>query len=182
MDSSKTKELSDAEWNERFQSIYQQYYAKLCIYATSILANDEESEEIVQNVIYKLWEQREKFNEIENLQSYLYRSVKNLCINIINRQKIEDKYKSEAWFELKNIELHAIEPLENNNQEQEKKLYEAIEQLPERCKEVLLLSKFQGMKNKEIAEHLDVSVKAIEASITRAFTLLRKMMNNPKNT
>ncbi len=181
MDSSKTKELSDAEWNERFQSIYQQYYTKLCFYATSILADDEESEEIVQNVIYKLWEQREKFNEIENLQSYLYRSVKNLCINIINRQKIEDKYKSEAWIELKNIELHAIEPLENN-QEQEKKLYEAIEQLPERCKEVLLLSKFQGMKNKEIAEHLDVSVKAIEASITRAFTLLRKMMNNPKNT
>ncbi|MBP5722825.1 MAG: sigma-70 family RNA polymerase sigma factor, partial [Bacteroidales bacterium] len=91
------------------------------------------------------------------------------------------KYKSEAWIELKNIELHAIEPLENN-QEQEKKLYEAIEQLPERCKEVLLLSKFQGMKNKEIAELLDVSVKAIEASITRAFTLLRKMMNNSKNT
>jgi len=181
MDSSKTKELSDAEWNERFQSIYQQYYAKLCIYATSILANDEESEEIVQNVIYKLWEQREKFNEIENLQSYLYRSVKNLCINIINRQKTEDKYKSEAWIELKNIELHAIEPLETN-QEQETKLYEAIEQLPERCKEVLLLSKFQGMKNKEIAEHLDVSVKAVEASITRAFTLLRKLMNDKKST
>ena len=181
MDSSKTKELSDAEWNERFQSIYQQYYAKLCIYATSILSNDEESEEIVQNVIYKLWEQREKFNEIENLQPYLYRSVKNLCINIINRQKTEDKYKSEAWIELKNIELHAIEPLETN-QEQENKLHEAIEQLPERCKEVLLLSKFQGMKNKEIAEHLDVSVKAVEASITRAFTLLRKMMNDKKST
>lgn len=176
MDSTEKKELSETEWNTLFQSIYKQYYAKLCVFAVTIINDEDEAEEIVQQVISKLWEQREKIDSIENLQSYLFRSVRNLCINIINHQKIEDKYKSEAWIELKNLEIQSVET--ESTEEQEKKLTHAIEQLPERCKEVLVMSKFEKMRNKEIAECLEVSVKAVEASITRAYTTLRKLMDN----
>ena len=180
MDSTEKKEFSDTEWNTVFQSIYQQYYPRLCVFATTMINDEDEAEEIVQQVIFKLWEQRDKFNTIDNLQSYLYRSVRNLCINIINHQKIEDKYKSEAWIELKNLEIQSVET--ESTEEQEKKLTQAIEQLPERCKEVLIMSKFEKMRNKEIAECLEVSVKAVEASITRAYSILRKLMNDNTET
>ncbi|MCQ2958733.1 MAG: RNA polymerase sigma-70 factor [Bacteroidales bacterium] len=173
------KERNHKEWNLLFQSIYEQYYAKLCVFAASILNNEEEAEEIVQNVIYKLWEKRDSYDSIENLSSYLFRSVKNHCINTINHKKTEEKYLNEAWTELKSIEIKSIEyPFEKDNKEEQ--LHSAIQTLPERCKEVLSMSKFEGLKNKEIAEQLNISVKAVEANITRAFSLLRKTLSNKK--
>lgn len=181
MEKNESYKRTDKEWNLVFQSIYNQYYAKLCVFATTILSDDIEAEEIVQKVIFKLWEQRETFDSIENLQSYLYRSVKNHCINVINHKKIEDRYKSEAWDELKALEIKSIEP-EEETLYNEAKLKQAIQKLPDRSKEVLIMSKFEGLKHKEIAEQLNISVKAVEASITRAFSILRKLLQEtPKH-
>ena len=182
MDTNNSQERTEKEWNLLFKSIYDDYFKKLCIFANSIINDEEEAEEIVQKIILKLWEQRDSYDTIDNLQSYLYRSVKNNCLNIIAHNKIEDKYKSETWFALKAMEIHATEKTPQEEQEelekQETNLRNAIELLPERCKEVLSLSKFEGLKNKEIAEELDISVKAVEANITRAFTTLRKILKN----
>ena len=177
-----SQERTEKEWNLLIKSIYDEYFKKLCVFANSIINDEEEAEEIVQGIILKLWEQRENYDTIENLTSYLYRSVKNSCINIITHNKIEDKYKSETWFALKAMEIQATEKTPQEEQDehdkQEANLRNAIELLPERCKEVLTLSKFEGKRNKDIAEELDISVKAVEANITRAFTTLRKILKN----
>lgn len=165
------------DWNRIFKSIYDQYYSKLCSFAHLFVNNNEEAEEIVQNSIFKLWKQRSNFETIENIESYLFRSVKNQCLNEINHKKIEEKYKSTAWVELKTIELKSLET-DDKQEEREKQLKNAIETLPDRCKEILTLSKFEGLKNKEIAQKLDISIKAVEANITRAFSLLRKQLKN----
>lgn len=162
------------EWNSLFESIYKQHYKKLCVFANSYTSDEDEAEEIVQRVITKLWEQRDSYDSIENLNSYLFRSVKNHCLNTISHKKIEEKYQSEAWNELKLMEIKAIE--DNLQEEKEQKLKKAIDELPERCQDVLKLSKFEGLKNKEIAEKLQISVKAVEANITRAFSALRKAL------
>lgn len=176
MDKEKEYERTERDWNTLFKSLYSQYYEKLCIFATSIIGDDDEAEaeEIVQHVIFKLWEQRDKFDTIGNISSYLYRSVKNNCLNEISHKKIHDKYQSETLTELKEIEIQAVE--HDNDDERKGQLKKAIEQLPERCQEVLVMSKFEGLKHKEIAEQLNISIKAVEANITRAFTLLRKYM------
>lgn len=175
---------NNVDWNSFFQSIYKTYYSRLCVFANGFLQNENDAEETVQNVILKLWEQKDKINEIENMQAYLFRSVKNQCLNFIKRNKLADVYKTEAWKELKDLEEQTMSSsTEADNETQIKQLKSLIETLPERCQEVLRMSKFEGLKNKEIAEELDISLKAVEANISRAFSLIRKnfQKNKEKN-
>ncbi|MBO7055293.1 MAG: RNA polymerase sigma-70 factor [Bacteroidales bacterium] len=175
---------NNVDWNSFFQSVYKTYYSRLCVFACGFLQNENDAEEIVQNVILKLWEQKDKINEIENMQAYLFRSVKNQCLNFIKRNKLADVYKTEAWKELKELEEQTMSNTQpEDNEQQIKQLKEAIETLPERCQEVLKMSKFEGLKNKEIADELQISLKAVEANISRAFTLIRKnfQKNKEKN-
>ena len=175
---------NNVDWNSFFQSVYKTYYSRLCVFAYGFLQNENDAEEIVQNVIMKLWEQKDKINEIENMQAYLFRSVKNQCLNFIKRNKLANVYKTEAWKELKELEEQTMSNTQpEDNEQQIKQLKEAIETLPERCQEVLKMSKFEGLKNKEIADELQISLKAVEANISRSFTLIRKnfQKNKEKN-
>lgn len=170
---------NNIDWNSFFQSIYKTYYSRLCVFAYGFLQNENDAEEIVQNVMLKLWEQKDKINEIENMQAYLFRSVKNQCLNFIKRNKLADVYKNETWKELKDLEEQTMSSTtEADNETQIKQLKSLIETLPERCQEVLRMSKFEGLKNKEIAEELDISLKAVEANISRAFSIIRKNFHN----
>lgn len=170
---------NNIDWDSFFQSIYKTYYSRLCVFAYGFLQNENDAEEIVQNVMLKLWEQKDKINEIENMQAYLFRSVKNQCLNLIKRNKLADVYKNEAWKELKDLEEQTMSSTtEADNETQIKQLKSLIETLPERCQEVLRMSKFEGLKNKEIAEELDISLKAVEANISRAFSIIRKNFHN----
>jgi len=163
---------SDQDWENLFQSIYSDYYPSLCVFAKTFLYDGDEAEEIVQGVILKLWEQKESIDGINSLKSYLYRAVRNTCLNFIKHQKLETKYKDSAWVELKKIESDFIDPYQNT--ELEEHINSAIQELPDRCKEVFEMSRFDGFKNKEISERLDISIKAVEANITRALSTLRK--------
>lgn len=160
------------KWDSIFETIYNQYYKGLCNYAYNFIPDVDEAEEIVQSIILKLWEQKENLEAIQSMKSYLYRSVKNTCLNYIKHQKLENKYKEKAWTDLKQIETEFIDPYHNT--ELETQINQAINELPERCREVFELSRFEGKKNKEISEHLDISIKAVEANITRALSTLRK--------
>lgn len=172
---------NNVDWNSFFQSVYKTYYSRLCVFAYGFLQNENDAEEIVQNVIMKLWEQKDKINEIENMQAYLFRSVKNQCLNFIKRDKLANVYKTEAWKELKELEEQTMSSTQpEDNEQQIKQLKDAIETLPERCQEVLKMSKFEGLKNKEIADELQISLKAVEANISRAFTLIRKNFKKNK--
>lgn len=157
-----------------FKDIYDNYYSELCIYARRFVKTDEDAEEMVQEVIYKLWESKDKLDQITSLRAYLYRAVYNKSINYLNRLVRENKYKDEAWIELKKYELSATDKILET--ELKEKINSAINALPERCKEVFELSRFTGLKNKEIAEQLDISLKAVEANISRALTSLRKSL------
>jgi len=159
------------ETEQLFAEIYRKHYSELCIYAMRFLKDEDESEEIVQEIIFKLWEQREQLETVNSLRSYLYRSVHNRCLNYIKHQLHKDKYSEKAYIEMKKLELESAE--DYNNKELEEKVHSAISELPDRCKEVFQLSRFEGKKNKEISEQLGISIKAVEANITRALTSLR---------
>jgi RNA polymerase sigma-70 factor (ECF subfamily) len=164
------------DWEAFFEKIYLQFYASLCVFAKSFVYDDDEAEEIVQSIILKLWEHKESTAEITSLKSYLYRAVRNTCLNHIKHEKIKNQYQDTSWIKLKEIESEFIDPYQNT--ELEEHINEAIFNLPERCREVFEMSRFDGLKNKEISEKLDISVKAVEANITRALATLRKKINN----
>lgn len=167
---------NDREIEKYFEVIYRLHYAELCEYANRFLDQEEDCEEIVQEIIMKLWEQRNTLDAIKSIRAYLYRSVHNRCLNVIKHQAHKDKYVDKSWAELKRIEMQNFE--DGQSRELEEKLLTAIGALPDRCREVFMLSRFDGKKNKEIAEQLGISIKAVEANITRALQSIRENLKS----
>lgn len=167
--------MQQNKWDIIFEQIYSDYYLPLCVYAQSFVADADEAEEIVQGIILKMWEQKENLESIQSLKSYLYRSVRNTCLNYIKHKKIEARYKQQAWLELKEIEADFVNPY--TNVELKEEIERAVESLPERCRQVFEMSRYEGRKNREISEVLGISIKAVEANITRALQNVRQKLD-----
>lgn len=148
------------------------FHHKLCIYAYSLTNNHDYSEDIVQNVIINVWKKRNQLKADFSIKKYLFRSVYNEFI---------DQYRKKK--SILELEKKYIETLNTIVEENEKSLdrlitivNHEIENLPPKCKQTFLLSKQEGLTNIEIAEYLNVSIKSVEAHITKAFSILRKSM------
>jgi len=147
------------------------YHHKLCVYAYNLTNDHTLSEDIVQNVFMNVWKQRHKLKEDFVIKSYLYKSVYNEFIDQYRKHKkvlALEKYHIEALSAI-------VEEEDKNSFEKLIKLVKLeIENLPPKCKQTFLLSKKEGLTNIEIAEYMNVSIKSVEAHITKAFRLIRK--------
>lgn len=154
------------------------YHHKLCVYAFSLTNDHDLSEDIVQNVIMRIWKQRQKLKDDFGIKSYLYRSVYNEFIDQYRKQKavlaLEKKYIDALSTILEEEDENSLEKLI-------KLVKQEIENLPPKCKQVFLMSKQEGLTNIEIAEYLNVSIKSVEAHITKAFSILRKSIGDKMN-
>ena len=158
--------------SEAYSFLMRTYYYKLWVYATKLSKNQNLSKDIVQNVFVNVWINRKKLKDDFVVQSYLYRSVYN--------QFIDHYRKRKSVINLTKKHLNTIEnSIENGDAPPEKLmqfLRQEIENLPPKCKKTFLLSKKEGLSNLEIATYLNLSIKSVEAHITKAFNLLRKSM------
>lgn len=151
------------------------YFKELCNYATSLARDDFKSEDIVQNVIVRMWQQREKLNTNILIKNYLYKSVynefidqyrKDLSISVLERKYIE---VLDSFIEVKE---------ENETKRLITLVEKEIEQLPNKCKETFLLSKKNGLTYREIADYQNVSVNTVEKQMVKAFSILRKKLKD----
>lgn len=149
------------------------HYKELCDYASNLARDNFKSEDIVQNVIVRMWQQREKLNTNISIKNYLYKSVYNEFIDQYRKEvavtKLEKKYIEglDTVIEVQDItEINRLMTLVQNE----------IERLPPRCKETFLLSKQEGLTYVEIAEYQNVSVNTVEKQMVKAFSILRKKM------
>lgn len=159
-----------------FEYIYKTYYKSLLNYASRILKDVEASKDAVQQAYYRLWENRSMLTITIFPQAYLYRAVYNNCINSITRKDIIRKYEEEQLKELyfsTIIQTPEAEMLLERS-EIEKAIMISVEALPKKCQEIFILSKMEGLKNKEIAERLGISLKTVESQMTIAIKRLRK--------
>lgn len=154
-----------------FEEIFRKYYQSLSNYANSILKEMDESEEIVQNLFLGIWEKRANLEITISLKSYLYRAVHNHCLNRIKHLKVREEYQQYAT----NFYDVSHESVSNTvmKNELEQKIEEAISKLPEQCRVVFSLSRFEELKYHEIAEKLAISPKTVENHIGKALKLLR---------
>lgn len=150
------------------------HYKELCDYASNLARDNFRSEDIVQNVIVRMWQQRKKLDTNISIKNYLYKSVYNEFIDQYRKElavtKLEKKYIEGLYttIEIKDVtEVNRLMTLVQNE----------IEQLPPRCKETFLLSKQEGLTYVEIAEYQNVSVNTVEKQMVKAFSILRKKMN-----
>lgn len=151
------------------------YHHKLCVYASSLANDSDLAEDIVQNVFIRTWKKRENLKDEFLISSFLYRSVYNEFIDEYRKQKevfpLEKKYIEALSSIVEERDEHAIERLV-------KMVKKEIKNLPPKCKEVFLLSKEEGLSNIEIAEYKEISIKSVEAHITKAFSILRRAVGN----
>ncbi|MBU2905126.1 sigma-70 family RNA polymerase sigma factor [Arenibacter algicola] len=147
------------------------YHHKLCIYAYSLSNDEKAAEDIVQNVFIRTWKKRNRLKTDFEIRSFLYKSVYNEFIDEYRKQKLvvplEKKYIDALTTMVENEDGHAFE-------RRIKLVKRAIQDLPPKCKEIFLLSKQDGLTNLEIAEYKQVSIKSVEAHITKAFSILRQ--------
>lgn len=170
--------MTEEKENIDFEVLFERYYPGLLFYATRFL-NEAEAKDVVQDTFFDLWTRRDRLNLGAGIQAYLYRQVYTRSINHLNHKQVCSKY-SGAIQELYKHKLAFYESTDSNeiiraieNKELRGQLLEAINELPDKCKEVFRLSYLQGLKNKEIAEVLDISPRTVEAHMYKALKTLR---------
>jgi len=163
---------------EIFRQLYAKYYTAMCLCAVRIVREKEVAEELVQDVFLKRWEQRSESANIESIEKYLYRSVYNASMNYLNRQRLENQLTDYYQHLAQQGEKYLSITMDTGESaiiahELEDKINEAIQSLPEKCREIFKLSRFQSLRNKDIAEQKGVSLNTVEKQIAIALSKLR---------
>lgn len=159
-----------------FEKLFKRYYQQLFLFALRYVPNDEVAEDLVQEMFFNLWNKRHDLFITTSLQSYLYRSVHNQALNYLNHEKVKTVYREKIVSGYK--EKLQLEDISYAEIDLEQKVTDFIEQLPDRRRTIFKLSRFEGLKNREIAEKLGISIKTVEAQMTEALRFLSKKLKD----
>ncbi len=156
---------------QAFDLLFRRYYASLARFAIMFTKNEENADEVVQAFFVKLWQQRNKLKINSSVKSYLYTSVRNTALNFIKKEQTRTIYE----------ENYEVDKTENKINIKENKGFnkiynEAVEQLPDRTKQVFILSKNEGLTYNEIADYLQITAKTVENNMGIAFKKLREFL------
>jgi len=152
------------------EAVFRRYYTRLCYYAFKIIENKAAAEDVVQDVFLRFQDRLPQFNSETALGSFLYLSVKNACLNVLRHKAVEAKYEASVSFSLEDEAPY----LENMiRAEVYGEIHQALASLPEGCRTIINLAYFDGLKNDEIAERLQVSVNTVKTQKQRGLQLLR---------
>ena len=168
-----------------FSELYLIYYPKLVRFAKEFVMSEEEAENITQDVFTDLWEKRESMNHIENMNAYLFRLVRNKCLDYLKHKVFEQKYVEnvKASFEIElNLKLQSLDRFDAVSYTHltlptSDLIRDAINSLPKRCRDIFLLSRMEGLKYREISERLGISVNTVECQMGIALKKLRAKLN-----
>ncbi|HMP28629.1 MAG TPA: RNA polymerase sigma-70 factor [Saprospiraceae bacterium] len=161
-----------------FNQLFAKYYNSLLLYAQSISKCHMDAEEIVNDVFFKFWESKDKINHYLNVKYYLKVSVRNRAIDLIRKnKKMKLSVFTQTNEELALVKHHAIasNALDDMcSKESCEKIENLVNKIPTKAKEIFKMSKYDGMKYREIAEQLNISVKTVETQMTRSLATLRR--------
>lgn len=157
---------------QAFELLFRRHYVRLSGYVCKFLKDPDLAEEITQEAFIKVWESREDIDPENALQSYLFKIAKNLSLNKLKRIKTESRY----------LEIYKYVYIEHNDssaldslisRELDEKIIDAIGKLPPGCRKVFGLCRNEGLKYREIAEVLHISVKTVETQMSKALRIIR---------
>lgn len=156
-----------------FQQIFNANYQGLCQYAFTILKDSDEVQDIVQSVFLKIWEKRHELEIKHSIRSYLFKAVYHQCINQLEHRTVKLKHEEYAAYTQPSAQAPEIFPLEL-----EKNIVTAVKGLPEQCRIIFMMSRYEEMRYAEIAKHLRISVNTVENQISKALKILRAKLKD----
>ncbi len=159
---------------QEFESLFRSSYVSLVRYARTIVKDPDTSEEIVQDLFFKIWQDKDKIKIDSSLNGYLFRAVHNRCLHWIEHARIVEKHAAEMSYKQGENSETPEEAL--HLKELQARIARILERLPERCGRIFCMNRFEGLKYSEIAEKLSVSVKTVEADMGKALKEFRKVL------
>jgi len=159
---------------EYFDILFREYYKSLCQFVYRYVKDTQAAESIVQDVFYKLWLNKEKYNISISIKSYLYKFAKNQALNHLRTEK-----GKQLNIYTPNVEQIALSETPDkliDQKEAASAINAAVEKLPEKCRQIFIMNRHDGLRYKEIAEILDISVNTVETQMSRAYKSLRKSL------
>jgi RNA polymerase sigma-70 factor (family 1) len=151
-----------------FEELFRRYYFPLCCYAAGITGQMAVAEEIVEELFYVLWKERERLQIFQSVKSYLYRATRNQSLQYCEHEEVRNRYR-EAVLNTSNPEQSTDPHQQMEYEELQKFINSTLEKLPVRRRQI-----FEGRKYVEIATQLSLSVKTVEAEMTKALRTLRE--------
>ncbi len=152
-----------------FESVFKTHYSGLASFAVHYVGDRDIAEEIVQELFTNLWTKAKETQIQTNLKSYLFGATRNACLNYLKHQKVERKYAerhlstTREEYEVDFLELEQLHSL----------LEKAMNKIPEKCREIFEMSRFEGKKYQEIADELQLSLKTVENQMGKALKIMR---------
>jgi RNA polymerase sigma-70 factor (ECF subfamily) len=160
-----------------FESIFKKHFAGLCLFAEHFLKDSDASEEIVEDFFCNLWETGKYATINSSLRGFLYKGVYNDCLKYLRHKKVEQKYLEEQYY------FHDKEILEGASndypsvnlviRELEEKIASVIESLPDQCRKIFCMSRYESKSYQEIANELNLSINTVKTQMSRALQKLR---------
>lgn len=153
---------------KEFEIFFRRLYLPLGMYALRIVDDADIAEDMVQEAFLITWEKLESGLEISNFKAFMYKCVRNECLTYLSSQK--DKVGEEFIPEAGEEEI--------DTSFRDARIWKAIDELPEKCREIFLMSKRDGYSNEDIADELGISIKTVKNQMTKAFSRLREALSN----
>ncbi len=169
------REQEQQEFEQAFRELFVHHYERLHRYAHTLLRDQHAANDMVQAVFTRLWEKKDAVVHDKGIKSYLYRSIHNISLNELRREKSKSRYLQYRTGDPDNQSKPA-----DTLQEQElgARIEAAVAGLPEQCRAVFLKSRREGRKYAEIAEDMNISVKTVEAQMSKALRVLREKLQD----
>lgn len=155
---------------QEFEKIFKEYYPMGVLFARKQVQDMDTAKDIVQAVFVKMYEKGDKININTSIKSYVFQAIRNACINHHKHNQTKQRHSNIIL----NRSSEAIIDNQLEHKEFELQIQGVIDQLPDRCKTIFRLNRFDGKKNKEIAKELDISIRTVETQISKALKFLRE--------
>ncbi|MBS2099941.1 RNA polymerase sigma-70 factor [Carboxylicivirga linearis] len=159
---------------DAYKSLFLKYYAQLVVFARKVVVDDDLARELVQDVFVTFYEKRTELNIHTSLKAHMYQSVRNRCLNQVKHNKIRRDHHANIFVEKKEEEAFVEDKLQETELEQ--RIYSVVKSLPDQCRKIFEMSRFEGTSNQEIADQLNLSKRTVETQISKALKVLRKQL------
>lgn len=159
-----------------FAHVVEVYQERLLYFSLHYLNNREMAKDVVQDVFAIIWEDHEKFCGVNNLSAWLYTLAKNQCLKKIEHLKVSQKHLNKIQYRQMNLIQDSLNHLDTSPlifNEINLVFKQTLAKLPLQSRRIFEMSRFENKKNREIADELNISIKTVEAGITKALKLLR---------